>query len=69
MTLANVTEAHRRAFTTSEVANQIGLTPAQVRHLIRRGKLRARTTGKCYIIPRDSLDEYLGGENELINPR
>jgi excisionase family DNA binding protein len=59
----------RRAFTTKEVAEQLGITGNQVRHLIRRGLLRARSTGKAYVVPVQALDEYLAGADRPIKHR
>lgn len=59
----------RRAFTTKEVAAQLGITGNQVRHLIRRGLLRARNTGKAYVVPLQALDDYLAGTDGPIKHR
>lgn len=45
-------------------AKMLGLTPWQVRKLIQDGKLRARTTGKSYIIALSAIEEFLAGSDE-----
>lgn len=58
------TSLPRQAYRTHEVADMLGLNPAQVRGLIRSGMLRARSTGSTYIIPAAALDDYLNGADE-----
>jgi excisionase family DNA binding protein len=60
----SATDQPRLAYSTTEVAATLGITGSQVRHLIRTGKLRARNTGKAYIVPASALDEYLAGADE-----
>ncbi|MGH3494772.1 MAG: helix-turn-helix domain-containing protein [Sciscionella sp.] len=56
----------RLAYNTEEVADLLGIHPWQVRHLIRTGRLRARNTGKRYIVSRQVVDEYLSGSDNPI---
>lgn len=65
---ATPAESTQRAYGTAEVAAILGLSekPWVVRHLIRTGKLRARNTGKSYIIPVSAVEEYLAGGDDPI---
>jgi excisionase family DNA binding protein len=56
----------KRAYKVPEAAKILGITPDQMRHLCRRGKIRSRNTGAAYIIPASAIDEYLAGADEPI---
>jgi excisionase family DNA binding protein len=54
------------AYTVQQVAEMLGISYDATRRLINTGKLRARNTGKRYIIPQSAIDEYLAGSDDPI---
>ncbi|MEV5543950.1 helix-turn-helix domain-containing protein [Saccharopolyspora shandongensis] len=56
-------EVERVAVTVAVAAAMLSLSPWQVRKLIADGKLRARNTGKAYIIPVHAISEFLDGSD------
>lgn len=49
----------RLAYTVAEVAAALNLPIYTVRRLIRDEHIRARWTGRQYVIPRAAIDDYL----------
>lgn len=45
--------------TTKEVAEKLNLKPRNVQYLCEQGKLGSSKPGRKYLIPKESLDEYL----------
>lgn len=54
------------AYNVRTVARMLGISYDATRRLIHAGKLRARSTGKQYIIPASAVEEYLAGSDEPI---
>ena len=46
-------------YNTSEVADILRMSERNIQKLCRDGKLGSTRTGKSYLIPQESLDEYL----------
>ena len=44
-------------FTTEEAANELGVTPARARQLIRAGVLKAQQFGRAYVITSAAIAE------------
>ncbi|EQD82050.1 helix-turn-helix domain-containing protein [Saccharopolyspora spinosporotrichia] len=51
------------AVTVAVAAAMMSLSSWQVRKLIADGKLRARNTGKAYIIPVAAINDFLAGSD------
>jgi excisionase family DNA binding protein len=49
----------KKYMTVAEVAEELRLTPKGVQRLCRDKILGSSKPGKSYLIPRESLDEYL----------
>ncbi|MCI2420729.1 excisionase family DNA-binding protein [Saccharopolyspora sp. K220] len=64
--IQNPSDAGCRAVTVAGAAEQLCLSAWQVRKLIKDGKLRARNTGKAYIIPVAAINEFLAGSDDPI---
>lgn len=56
----------RQAFNAKEVAEKLGMSERTVSRHVDQGKLRAAKPGKSYIITRDALVEYLGGDEKMV---
>lgn len=54
------------AVTVPVAAVQLSMSEWSVRELIRTGQLRARSTGKRYIIPVAQIEAYLAGSDSPI---
>ena len=50
---------YTKYYDTDEVAAIMRMSPRNVQKLCRDGKLGSTRTGKSYLIPQESLDEYL----------
>ncbi|QIZ38573.1 helix-turn-helix domain-containing protein [Saccharopolyspora sp. ASAGF58] len=61
--IQNPGEVDRAAVTVRVAATMLSLSPWQVRKLIADGRLRARNTGKAYIISVHAIDEFLAGSD------
>ena len=46
-----------------EVAEEIGLPLSTIQKHVREGKLKAKRTGRVYLVARADLDSYLGTES------
>lgn len=60
------TDTAKRMFTTSEVAEQLGVSPKEVRRLINTGRLRTRRNGRYYLVPASAIDEWLDGRDDPL---
>ncbi|QUH04233.1 hypothetical protein HUO13_28660 [Saccharopolyspora erythraea] len=61
--IQNPDEIEVAAVTVAVAATMMSLSSWQVRKLIADGKLRARNTGKAYIIPVTAITEFLAGSD------
>lgn len=52
-------KSQKKYLTVQEVAEELNLTVKGVQRLCRVGTLGASRPGKSYLIPRESLDDYL----------
>lgn len=59
----------RVAYTTADTAVFLGIDVQAVRRLIASGKLRARHTGKAYIVPGAAIIDFLNGHDEPMQHR
>lgn len=57
------------AYDVSDAEVFLGISNHAVRRLIRSGQLRARNTGRSYIIPGKAIIEYLNGADEPMHHR
>lgn len=46
-------------FTTSEVARMLGVSRIAIFKQIKKGTIRARKSGRAYLVPKDELDDVL----------
>lgn len=50
---------HRDFLTVEEVADKLRISPRTVQSLCREGKIGSTKSGRRYLIPQASLDDYL----------
>jgi excisionase family DNA binding protein len=53
------TKTYSKYFTVEEVAEIMRMSVRNIQKLCNEGKLGSTRTGKSYLIPQESLDEYL----------
>ena len=51
----------RKAYSVAEAAGLLGLSRSAVYSLCEHGKLRCLRSGQKIVIPKDAVDEFLGG--------
>jgi len=52
---------NREALTAREVADRLAMPYKSVLRLIKQGQIRARFTGRQYVVPVAALEDYLAG--------
>ena len=57
-------DTQQKAYTVSEAAATLRISPWLVREACRRGELRSKRIGKRIIIPRQAIDHFLAGPTE-----
>ena len=52
----------RRTMTVEEAAHMLGISRSSAYECVRRGELRALRLGRRLVVPRDALEQMLGGD-------